>query len=797
MYDQLHKKQFFSTAVKQLSDVTINVFDSLLDSDGDVIDDEVINDVKDIKLRHLKKDVAGAKLKNVNCAVDKLNCIRQISLPIRGIFDTFSRKLLQKYYMRIMAELPSNINDHEPEIRYATMAAFCYIRSQLITDDLADMLIQLIHKMKTTSESSLTKQILAEVKCVNGKFDILYTLSSTAAAKPGGVIQQEIYPKVSQETLQDLATELHNKGKWYQTKVKTKMRSLYSHAHRKVLLILLDAFVLRTNNPECKPLLNAIEFIKEQKNIDEKYYPDSELVLIKGVIPNEWAPMVVEEKSGNADSKIDRMNYEMAVLEELRKQLRCKSIWIEGAYRFRNPDEDTPKDFDTRPEYYFNMLNLPLDANDYIDPLKEMLDVQLQQLNDTIPSNSKVKILEQDGGKIKLSPSEPQTEPFQLKSLQREINRRWSTINLIDILKEADLRIGFTKQFHTVGSREAINRDELQKRLLLCLYAIGSNTGLKRISAANADASDADLRYIKRRFIQIPTVRAAIADVVNEIIAIRDPRIWGEATIGVACDSTQVSSWDQNLMTEWHTRYRGRGVMIYWHVDRNSACIYSQLKTCSSSEVGAMIQGVLRHSTQMDLKKSYADTHGQSTVGFGFSHLLHFDLLPRLKNLNKQKLYFSSDKYKNKYPNLTPVLKDSIDWDVIKDNYNEVVRYVAALKTGTADADVLIKRFSKDNYNHPVYKALIEIGRVIKTIFLCRYLSSEELRIEIHESLNVVERLNGIMGFIFYGKLGEISTNKKDDQELAVVSLHLLQVCMVYINTLIIQGFCGRTSKSA
>ena len=63
----------------------------------------------------------------------------------------------------------------------------------------------------------------------------------------------------------------------------------------------------------------------------------------------------------------------------------------------------------------------------------------------------------------------------------------------------------------------------------------------------------------------------------------------------------------------------------------------------------------------------------------------------------------------------------------------------------------------------------------------------EELRIEIHESLNVVERLDSIMGFIFYGKLGEISTNKRDDQELAVVCLHLLQVCMVYINTLIIQ----------
>jgi len=273
----------------------------------------------------------------------------------------------------------------------------------------------------------------------------------------------------------------------------------------------------------------------------------------------------------------------------------------------------------------------------------------------------------------------------------------------------------------------------------------------------------------------------------SKIIEIRDAKIWGEATTGVACDSTQVNSWDQNLMTEWHIRYRGRGVMIYWHIDQNAACIYSQLKTCSSSEVGAMMQGILRHATKMELKKGYVDTHGQSNIGFGFSYLLHFDLLPRLKNLNKQKLYFSSAQNKIKYPNLMPILKNEIDWDLIRENYDEVVKYVAALKTGTAEADVIINRFSKDNYNHPVYKALTEIGHAVKTIFLCRCLSSEELRIEIHASLNVVERLNSIMSFIFYGKLGEISTNQKDDQELAVVSLHLLQVCMVYINTLIIQ----------
>lgn len=778
---QQFEKQFFAKIYSKLSSRTIAIIHCMLINDISNTDDEDISETLNIKLRHLKKDIPAAKLKNVSAEINKIDRIRQAELP-NAIFENCSRKLMQKYYLRIMAELPSSIVDHDPETRYSTMAIFCHIRSQLLIDNLAEMLTQLIHKIKTKAEAVLTKEILAEVKCVNGKFDILYTLSNTAATKPNGVIGQEIYPLVSQDTLQNLSVELRNKGKWYQTKVKTKMRSLYSHAHRKIILTLLDVFDFRTNQPEFNELLNAVKFIKEHKDIDDKYYPNAGFVPINDVVPTEWLSMVKDE-----NNKIDRMNYEVSVLEELRRQLRCKSIWIEGAYRYRNPDEDTPKDFDDRRDHYYEILNLPLNSDDFIGSLRTSLDQHLRELNENIPINDKVKILDTHGGRIKLSPSEAQPEPVNLKSLQQEINRRWSTINLIDILKESDLRINFTEQFHTVGSREKINKEELQKRLLLCLYAIGSNTGLKRISAANADANDADLRYIKRRYIQVQSVRAAIVDVVNKIIEIRDPEIWGEATTGVACDSTQVSSWDQNLMTEWHTRYRGHGVMIYWHVDKNAACIYSQLKTCSSSEVGAMMQEILRHATKMELKKSYVDTHGQSNIGFGFSHLLHFDLLPRLKNLNKQKLYFSTTKDKNKYSNLTPILKEAIDWELIRESYDEVVKYVAALKTGTAEPDIIIKRFSKDNYNHPVYKALTEIGHAVKTIFLCRNLSSEDLRIEIHESLNVVERLNSIMGFIFYGKLGEISTNKKDDQELVVVCLHLLQVCMVYINTLIIQ----------
>ncbi|MDP1880095.1 MAG: Tn3 family transposase, partial [Parachlamydiaceae bacterium] len=190
----------------------------------------------------------------------------------------------------------------------------------------------------------------------------------------------------------------------------------------------------------------------------------------------------------------------------------------------------------------------------------------------------------------------------------------------------------------------------------------------------------------------------------------------------------------------------------------------------------------------MDIDEISVDTHGQSCIGFGFSEIFGFDLLPRIKNINKQKLYCSSRGKKEEYPNLTDAFAcDTIQWNKIRQNYREIVRHAAALKTRTVEPDVLMKRLSADNKSNPVYQALIEIGKASRTIFLCRYLSSEDLRININQALNVVERVNGIMGFIFYGRLGEISTNNTNDQELSLLCLHLLQVCMVYINTILIQ----------
>src|SRR5215472_16651237 len=192
-----------------------------------------------------------------------------------------------------------------------------------------------------------------------------------------------------------------------------------------------------------------------------------------------------------------------------------------------------------------------------------------------------------------------------------------------------------------------------------------------------------------------------------------------------------------------------------------------------------MIEGLIRHDTEMRVEKNFVDSHGQSEVAFAFCHLLGgVRLMPRLKRLKYERLYLPDTGMAGAFPNLAGVLTRPIRWDLIAQQYDEMVKHTVALKTGTATAEAILRRFNSYNVTHPTYKALAELGKVEKTL---------DLRYEVNEGLNVVERWNATNDFLCYGRQGLFATNSRAQQEISTLCLQLLQNCLMLINTLLVE----------
>jgi hypothetical protein len=124
-----------------------------------------------------------------------------------------------------------------------------------------------------------------------------------------------------------------------------------------------------------------------------------------------------------------------------------------GADRYCNPDEDVPDDFGDRRGEYYSAGAAVAGTSSFS---RSRTNWNRPQLNDTLPANPTVEILSRSDGWIRVTPLPKQEEPANLRYLKQTIQQRWWMTSLLDIVKEVDLRVGFTDSFQSLTGQERL-----------------------------------------------------------------------------------------------------------------------------------------------------------------------------------------------------------------------------------------------------------------------------------------------------------------------------------------------------
>ena len=160
--------------------------------------------------------------------------------------------------------------------------------------------------------------------------------------------------------------------------------------------------------------------------------------------------------------------------------------------------------------------------------------------------------------------------------------------------------------------------------------------------------------------------------------------------------------------------------------------------SAATHEAPYVLDGLLHHGTSLAIETHYTDTGGASDHIFALCRMLGFRFCPRLRDFPDRR--FAPFETASHYPTIKPLMGRRVKTDVIEAHWDEIVRLVASLKTGTVQPSIMLRKLAAYERQNQLDLALQEIGRMERTLFMLDWLESPALRQRCQAGLNKSEQ---------------------------------------------------------
>jgi len=656
----------------------------------------------------------------------------------------------------------SEMHDYTPAKRFTLLA--CLIKETQVRtrDDLIEMFLKRMASIQRSAKEELQHIQEAHRETTEQLVATLTDLMETAEedrnqddAILGKHVREVLVKRGGHEELLQKCLEVAaSQGDNYQP-----LMWHWYKTHRKALFQLVRFLPIHSATQD-QSLMQALDYVLSQEN---RRGPFLHGTLDLSFASEAWQRQVVVKYKKRL--MLARRPLEVCVFASVAAELKAGDLFVEGSEQFADYRTQLLPWETCEPMVaaYCQEIGLESSAATFVARLREQLTASAEQVDAAFPGNQSVEITVK--GEPVLKRIVGKAIPASRIALQEALHQQMPDRSVLNVLCEMDEETHWTRHFGPIsGSDPKLSNPA--ERYVIASFAYGTNMGAAQLAKhMRGMVSDHEITFVNRRHVTVDKLEAARTDLINRYQQYDLPKRWGHESIAGA-DGTKLDLYENNLLSSYHIRYGSYGGIAYHLVSSLYVALFTHFISCGMWEGNFLIDGLMRNTSSVRPTTIHSDTQGQSTTVFALAHLLGIELMPRIRNWKDLKFYRPSKE--TVYQHIDSLFRDTIDWDLLEKHWTDLMQVVLSIRAGKLLPSMLLRKLGNESRKNRLYQAFRELGCVIRTIFLLRYISDLPMREQISNVTNILERYNQFCRWILFGGEGVIAENDPEEQQKRV-----------------------------